>query len=268
MFNYNLPRTKIGKNSAMGVKLIMNRFWKILLSTFAIIFITGTAYALAVPGPHKALCPACYGLTEITPNVFTDDTNRAHEISAMVERSRNTTQRFFGQNLSSPRMILCATDECNSIFTGSIIRGVAYGSRLIRVSPEGLNETIITHELTHTEVFKRQERLGVSATLGGAIPAWFNEGLAVHLSKDDRFKGNADDEIMTWALEFKTYGDWSDRVTRDNWPDAYDGSFALVKHLIAEIGEEGLRQLIEDVTLSDVDFYEAVAPHLKNITES
>lgn len=246
----------------------MNRFWKILLSTFAIVFITGTAYALAVPGPHKALCPTCYGLSEIAPNVFTDDTNRAHEISAMVERSRNTTQRFFGRNLSSPRMILCATDDCNSVFSDSTARGIAYGSRLIRVSPEGLNETIITHELTHTEVFIRQERLGVFATLGGAIPAWFNEGLAVHLSKDDRFKGKADHETMTWALEFKTYGDWSDRVTRHNWPKAYDGSFTLVKHLIAEIGEEGLSQLIEDVTTSDVDFYQAVAPHLANITNS
>ncbi|MCO4054640.1 MAG: hypothetical protein HEQ16_11440 [Bosea sp.] len=55
---------------------------------------------------------------------------------------------------------------------------------IIRLAPRGLNLTILTHEFSHVELHRR---IGVLKLLRGAIPAWFDEGVAVIVSDDERY---------------------------------------------------------------------------------
>src|SRR5215471_1911382 len=61
-----------------------------------------------------------------------------------------------------------------------------YGTTFIRLSPRGLDQTILAHEFSHVEL---HARIGQFRLLMRAIPAWFDEGLAVIVSDDARYLG-------------------------------------------------------------------------------
>lgn len=132
------------------------------------------------------LCPSCFGLTEIGPHIYleqTDDATRT-QIRADVLQAQRDIEAFFQPPFSLPTMLICLTEICQNRLGGSQALGQAYGTVLILISPKGANRTIIAHELAHIAVGRQ---LGSLAMVSGRLPAWFFEGLAVIVSRDPRY---------------------------------------------------------------------------------
>ncbi len=130
-------------------------------------------------------CPDCFGFDDMGEDVFVEprlaDIDR-ERLRNDIASARSTVSKFYGQPVHSNRFIVCATGACNEWVNGGSAKAFAVGDNLVYVSPAGRNETILTHELAHVQLH---------AMLGDAalddVPAWFDEGLAVVVSKDDRY---------------------------------------------------------------------------------
>ena len=132
------------------------------------------------------LCPSCFGLTEIEPQIYleaSDDVAQA-KIHADILQAQRDIEAFFQPPFSLPTMLICLTEICQNRLGGSQALGLAYGTVFILISPKGANRTIITHELAHIAVGRQ---LGSLAMVSGRLPAWFFEGLAVIVSRDARY---------------------------------------------------------------------------------
>jgi hypothetical protein len=97
---------------------------------------------------------------------------------------------FYGWVEATPRIFVCGSDACDVRmgFMGGKAR--AYGSTFILVYSEGRSPEFFAHELSHIEL---HQRIGLRLTLSGAIPAWFDEGLAALVSNDPRYVGEGPD---------------------------------------------------------------------------
>ena len=116
------------------------------------------------------LCPSCFGLTEIEPHIYleqTDDVTRT-QIRADVLKAQRDIEAFFQPHFSLPTMLICLTEICQNRLGGSQALGLADGTVFILISPKGANRTIITHELAHIAVGRR---LGNLAIVSGRLPA-------------------------------------------------------------------------------------------------
>ncbi len=90
---------------------------------------------------------------------------------------------FFGDTLFTTKVIACSSEACFTANGGVSAKGKAYGSSMLLLSPRGLNQVIIAHELAHIELHGRVGAL----RSWRSIPQWFDEGLAVLVSDDPRY---------------------------------------------------------------------------------
>jgi len=212
--------------------------WLVLfLSAMAV-----TAYA-AVPGKHRIITPRLYGLTEIAPKIWVDETNRALEIITLVKLGKKNSAQFFEKNLSEPTYIICTQPICAVRF-GMTTRGFVLGDKYVLIGPKGINEMIMTHEQIHADL---HSYLGVSDVLEPRYPMWFNEGLATHLSKDDRLNRPKHVKDALWIKEAMTFRDWGRMTNASNWRDTYGAAARLVEALENQIGIEGLQEIVHRV---------------------
>jgi len=139
------------------------------------------------PAVAAYACPSCYGLQRVTGSLFVDpamsveDRTRLQEVVALAAVQ---VADFYGSFDRQPTVLACATEECDRKLGGKGARANTYGTTFIRLSPRGLNQTILAHEFSHVEL---HARIGGFRLLMGAIPAWFDEGLAVIVSDDARY---------------------------------------------------------------------------------
>ena len=150
--------------------------------------IAGTSIVFPVQPTLAALvCPRCFGFEQLSRRVFVDATMpgllRAQLASAMREGETKVAD-FYGELRATPEVLACANDSCWRGLGGSGAQGISYASVGFRLAPLGINPTIVAHELSHIEL---HERLGLVKFMVGAIPAWFDEGLAVIVSEDPRY---------------------------------------------------------------------------------
>jgi hypothetical protein len=172
-----------------------NWLWLVPSTGLTLLLIGIVGVLLCVPTIAAAACPSCYGMVRIGDNVFVDAAmgeQRRRELQVSLSTAESKVTAFFG-SLSRRRIILaCADEDCErrlaSWVEGSAkVRAFAYRvGRLsvIRLSPRGQSHTIIAHELSHVQV---REKIGPVTQLLGVFPAWFDEGLAVLVSEDDRY---------------------------------------------------------------------------------
>jgi hypothetical protein len=211
-----------------------------------------TAAAAAAPGPHRALCPQCFGLAAIGDDIFTDDPGRADEFRQMIALARERDAAFFGSQLKArPRLITCTTRRCDVAFGGGTnAKGTTYGDLLIRFGPLRLVESIFAHELVHAELAHR------SGWPYRRFPAWFNEGLAVYVSEDTRYPGEADEADVAWIEGAITPEDWLRFIGKST--HAYEAARTAVGEIADQVGLAGLRELIAEVA-SGASFDRALA---------
>lgn len=217
----------------------------------------GAVAAAAFPGPHRMVCPTCYGLNKIGPRVFTDAPDARHgEIMKLVHLADRKIGAFFGTLRSAPQIVVCTTQSCRRSFSrGRSPSGLTYGWHAIFISPRGVRANIITHERAHAEL---HYRLGTIGLTRNAIPAWFDEGLAVLLAEDarlvDRFKGL---RVTAWIRKANWPWQWSKLIKSRGWRDTYGAAAARVKAYADVIGRTGLRRVIDEV-IKGADFETAL----------
>ncbi|MDP9796650.1 hypothetical protein J2S43_005162 [Catenuloplanes nepalensis] len=191
------------------------------------------ALAVAYPAVAALACPRCYNLAETQPRVYVErgatDAQRT-TVATVMSAADATIRGFYGDRVSTPRVLACVTDECYQRLHGGGSKGIAILNRGLMLSPDGLNPVIATHELAHVEL---HTRLG-SAT----VPQWFDEGLAVVISDDARYlapPGSATRCLMPLAEALPlTTRDWNlDTAAADN---AYAKAACLVSHWLTTAG--------------------------------
>ena len=223
------------------------------IQSLAVLTLTGGIAAAAIPGPQRAFMPALYGLTEIAPNMYTDDPNRKAEWLEIYRAASVRDEQFFGTLVSSPRYILCATMACERIFgmRGNVAQ--TYGWSMIHLPPKALGNRdvgiiLMAHERVHAEIV---HKWGFTALWDRKSPSWFNEGIATYISKDYRIESfyaqvpAYDTETRAGVKRARYFWDWGSVVDQYGWHDAYGASAENVKLLQRRIGDTGLRELIK-----------------------
>jgi hypothetical protein len=129
-------------------------------------------------------------MERLTPNLVVESGMPAatrDQLRSDAEAAEAKVRLFYGVFARYPILVACSTDECDRRLGGRGARAVTMTIpfvSIIRLAPRGLNLTILTHEFSHVELHRR---IGVLKLLRGAIPAWFDEGVAVIVSDDERY---------------------------------------------------------------------------------
>jgi hypothetical protein len=167
----------------------------IALTLGALVLLAAGTIAFAYPAAAAVACPACYGFERAGPNLFVEKgmsaAQRTHTVRVVAE-ARTRVASFYGEASRSPRILVCATQDCYRRVGGGGSRGMALLGLALLLSPRGTDAVIASHELSHVEL---HSRLGLVRAFRRAIPQWFDEGLAVVVSDDRRYlaaPGNAD----------------------------------------------------------------------------
>ena len=216
----------------------------VLVLILSLTFVSAAVAAVAIPGSQRMMAPGWFGFQEIDHNVFAppnmDETKRKIALNSIREAERLVSQ-FYGYKTSRPIIVICPSNSCDSAFGKQGARGAAYGKRIVRLNDKGINVTIAAHELAHTAL---KTHVGEWYALIGAVPAWFDEGLAVLLSRDERFKDPVRDTVLEDLRRNSNWWDWSGLVKRHGWRDTYGAAFLMVKSLEAEVGRQCLLSIL------------------------
>ncbi|MEU4834879.1 hypothetical protein [Streptosporangium sp. NPDC023615] len=230
-----------------GRRLTPRRVAVVLLAVLAVLLVAAVAVtALAFPSVAATTCPGCYGLERLRPGLYTEpglSPERRRQVIEVVERANRRVSDFYGGRKSSPDVLVCLTDDCYRRIGGGGERGVAVLNRAVMLSPRGADPVIASHEMSHVELHAR---------LGGEVPQWFNEGLAVLVSDDPRYLSPAGDRCLAeprpalpatledWlhaaSADRRVYAEAACRVSR--WAGAGGGPRA-VRDLTARLSAGG-----------------------------
>ena len=202
----------------------------------------GVAFA-SVPGYHRAATPGLFGMTQAAPNLYIDDSAQADAVLALIAKAETATIAFFGELRANPIYIICTTQQCKDDF-GIKPRAITVGYHWILVEPKGVTQLILTHERIHAELHRF---MGISDILNQRFPAWFDEGLASHISGDDRLNRPENPRDADWIRTAHSFGDWGALHKKHNWQDTYGAAARLVQEIDAQIGRDGLLQFIKEV---------------------
>jgi hypothetical protein len=144
----------------------------------------------ALPALAAYTCPGCYGLERVSPTLYVEAAMPAPDRARLRETIAAAEARvaaFYGSFGERPTLLACMTEACDRRLGGLGGRATAYASPMgtfIRAAPRGLNETILSHEFSHAGLYGR---IGAWKLFRQAVPAWFDEGVAVIVSDDERY---------------------------------------------------------------------------------
>lgn len=158
-------------------------------TALAILLIVTTAAGLAVAYPTAAAvaCPSCLGFKKASGQVYVEEGMTPQQQAAALETiaiARERLRQFYGATESNPEIFVCGYDNCYRKIGGGKSRGMAVLNLALFLSPEGVTVTIASHEMSHIEL---HIRIGLIKTFRRDVPQWFDEGVAVLVSDDDRY---------------------------------------------------------------------------------
>lgn len=130
-------------------------------------------------------CPGCFGFIRQAPGLYVQSSMPAEQRIRAAAALGAATQRvgaFFGGLQHAPRVLICADDACYHRIGGHPGSGTGTaGSFAVVVSPEAINTVPMAEALAQLEL---HGRVGYWRELTGAVPIWFDQGVAV-LAADD-----------------------------------------------------------------------------------
>jgi hypothetical protein len=150
------------------------------------------ALAFALPAAAAALCPPCYGFQHASGRTYVERGAGAAEqarLIAVVQVGRQRVERFWGELHSNPKVLVCTTDRCFRRIGGGRTRGMAVFDKVAVLSPLGSDAIVAARELSMNEL---NHRIGFAGVLRGAVPFWFNQGIAMYASDDLRHLASPD----------------------------------------------------------------------------
>jgi hypothetical protein len=129
------------------------------------------------------------GLVTIAPNIYVepemDGAGRAYLLQTVAD-AQHAIGVAYGNVLSHPPVYACISTACYVRMGGSDgTTAEALDDRLV-LSPQGLDWHFLAHEWSHIELFTR-----LTPAAWQRIPQWFNEGLAVTISREPRYSEQA-----------------------------------------------------------------------------
>lgn len=146
--------------------------------------------AFGYPAVSATICTACYGMRHAGPGLIVDRDMPAEMHDLLLANSEEAESRvrgFYGAFESAPVIVACSTDACDRRMGGrgalALTTTTPFGA-ITRVSPRGQTTTILAHEFSHVALHRR---IGWWRLANGAMPAWFDEGIAVIVSDDHRY---------------------------------------------------------------------------------
>ncbi len=145
-----------------------------------------TGVSIVYPALATVACPTCTGFRAAGDRVFVDrrmspaQTEQAIEI---INAARRRVRDFYGKTISDPEILICGDQACYGRFGGGS-RGIALLDWALFLSPRGTSVTIASHEMSHIELHRR---VGLLKTYRRDVPQWFDEGVAVFVSDDERY---------------------------------------------------------------------------------
>ncbi|MFC7620311.1 hypothetical protein [Microlunatus sp. GCM10028923] len=180
----------------------------------ALIVIGATVVVVRWPSVAALACPECYGLQALQPEVYGErdlPPEPRDKIIRVTAEARTKITDFYGTPVSRPRILACTSADCYRRIGGGPEAGVAIMNRGLMLSPRGVDAVIAAHELSHVEF---RQRAG-----GAAVPQWFDEGLAVLVSGDERYLKPADAadrcRVAPDGPLPETLGDWLAAASAD-----------------------------------------------------
>jgi hypothetical protein len=200
-------------------------------------------------------CPACYGMERAQPRVIVDagmPPAMRGQLSDNIRSGASIVSAFYGSFSREPIFIACSTEECDRAMGGGGARAVTFSTpfaTFIRVSPRGIDPTIIAHEMAHVELHRR---IGTWRFLKGAVPAWFDEGVAVVVSNDVRYLKDGPNAAARCLREPaddlpSSRWEWNTRAANEHQTMYADAACAVLRWMERNGGREGFLQAIERV---------------------
>lgn len=159
-----------------------------ILTGLIVLIIAGVSFYFSEePAAGAYLCPECYGFKQVEKRFYADNTMNREEIDQVQTfhlEAGNRVRAFWETFDQEPLILVCGSDACDQRMRYRGAKARAYGDTFILVYSQGRNAEFFAHELSHIELFSR---LGNFRAVSNAVPAWFNEGIAVLVSQDERF---------------------------------------------------------------------------------
>ncbi|MEM6387305.1 MAG: hypothetical protein AAF718_13835 [Pseudomonadota bacterium] len=196
--------------------------------------------AAALPGTHRVIFPASFGLTQIADRIWTDAPERAADLLGVANQARGTVRRFFGDEPPKPTLILCSTPTCARNF-GIRGNGLSIVDMAVMVSPGGLTLGTLTHEMTHSRLHRQ---MGLRNIVSQPFPTWFDEGLATHVAQHPNWTGAVTPASRQRVREVRRFWNWDDAYQEIGVGRAYASAAAEVAEIEQRIGRDGLLELI------------------------
>ena len=224
--------------------------WPALKAALAAALVFAALALAAVPSPYRAFVAEPYGLTQISPTLYLDDPAEAGRVAALIARAEANTAAFFGELQTDPVWVICTASACGDALDMRA-NGMTFGYHLIVVGPRGVSEMILTHERVHSELHRHLDLTDIWAP---RFPAWFDEGLAAHLSGDARLRQPSDPRDADWIRAAQRLWDWNALRGQADWRDRYGAAARLVAEIEDIAGQDGLRALITRVGEEGADF--------------
>lgn len=237
----------------------MLRLRYVLIGSVVAVSIAVVSLVIAYPAIGAAACPLCFGMERVSSTLIVDREMPAATRQRVIEDlafAEEAAAGFFG--LGTVRFVVlgCSSEVCDRALGGKGARAEVHHTPFIsfvRVSPRGLNRTILTHEFVHLVV---RRLAGFDATLTGRLPAWFDEGLAVIVSADDRYLkpgATADERCRHEPAESLPASpfEWGPLAGKNN--DVYaKAACAVLRWMDANGGHRGLLAAFDRVRRGEV----------------
>lgn len=163
--------------------LIQALVWLVVLAALPVGMLYLTARPVVVAG-----CPQCFGFSKAADGIYVQSGASAAALARAQQAlsvARKRDVDFYGSLEHSPRFLVCADDACYTRIGG--LPGTALGSVdyfAVVVSPKGLDPAALAAAYSHAEL---EARVGWWHMKSGAVPAWFDAGVAALVSDDPAY---------------------------------------------------------------------------------
>lgn len=188
------------------------------------------------------------------PYIASVDTSN---ILNIISKSKENVARLYGSFNAKPIFIISKDSSALKRFgvknrTGATEK-TTFGTYIV-LGPDGINTNVVSHELTHSELAYRINKIN-------NIPVWFNEGMATQVDNRPMYSEKQ------WIKKTKNGIKVPNMRSLDSDKQFYASNldtrrlnYTLAKHEVHRwlsiVGQKGLLQLIQDVN-NGHNFYKA-----------
>ena len=157
------------------------------------------------------LPPSWINMNKIAPDVYVNSDmsiTQQKELLIQIPKAKIYVENIWGKVESKPIIYACSTKACAKSL-GIEARGYQIYNH-IALSPKALTKEIISHEWSHSELYKKVD----GYFNWTEIPMWFDEGVAVIVSHDPRHDEKLWEKIQNENIEYPSV---NELITISQW---------------------------------------------------